>query len=95
MTLIGDAAHVFTTFAGEGVNVGMEDALVLAQEIVRVCSEEKSLDEGRKDYEEKMFPRSIRAAVKTAKGKECHFSGTGAKEFADRIKAHYDGVKEK
>ena len=95
VTLIGDAAHVFTPFAGEGVNVGMKDALVLAQEIVKICNGEKSLDEGVKDYEEEMFPRSTRAAVKTAKGKESHFSGSGAKEFADMFKAHYYGNKEK
>ena len=95
VTLIGDAVHVFTPFAGECVNAGMKDALILAQEIVRIRNEEKSLDEGLKDYEEEMFPRSIRVAVKKAKGKEGYFSGTGAKEFADRIKAHYDEVREK
>ncbi|EDU50682.1 UbiH 2-polyprenyl-6-methoxyphenol hydroxylase [Pyrenophora tritici-repentis] len=95
VTLIGDAAHVFTPFAGEGVNVGMKDALVLAQEIAKICNGEKSLDQGIKEYEEEMFPRSTSAAVKTAKGKDGHFSETGAKEFADRLKAHYYGNKEK
>lgn len=91
VTLIGDAAHVFTPFAGEGVNVAMKDAYVLSQEIVKVCKGEKSLDDGIKDYEEEMFPRSTKAAIKTAKGKEGHFSGNGAKEFSDMFKAHYYG----
>jgi 2-polyprenyl-6-methoxyphenol hydroxylase-like FAD-dependent oxidoreductase len=94
VTLIGDAAHVFTPFAGEGVNVGMKDALVLAQEIVKVCNGEKSLKTGVNDYEEEMFPRSTKAAIKTAKGKEGHFSGNGAKHFADMMKAHYYGQQE-
>jgi 2-polyprenyl-6-methoxyphenol hydroxylase-like FAD-dependent oxidoreductase len=89
VTLIGDAAHVFTPFAGEGVNVGMKDALVLAQEVVKVCNGEKSLDDGLNDYEEEMFPRSTKAAIKTAKGKEGHFSECGSKYFADMMKAHY------
>jgi 2-polyprenyl-6-methoxyphenol hydroxylase-like FAD-dependent oxidoreductase len=72
----------------------MKDALVLAQEIVKVCSGEKSLDAGVKDYEEEMYPRSTEAAVKTAKGKEGHFSGNGAKHFADMMKAHYYGQQE-
>jgi 2-polyprenyl-6-methoxyphenol hydroxylase-like FAD-dependent oxidoreductase len=85
---------VFTPFAGEGVNVGMKDALVLAQEVVNVCNGEKTLAGGVKDYEEEMFPRSTEAAIKTAKGKEGHFSEHGGKDFADMMKAHYYGQQE-
>jgi 2-polyprenyl-6-methoxyphenol hydroxylase-like FAD-dependent oxidoreductase len=91
VTLIGDAAHVFTPFAGEGVNTGMKDALVLAQELVKVWNREQSLDEGVKAYEEEMFPRSTEAAIDTAQGKESHFSGSGAKNFADMMRAHHYG----
>jgi 2-polyprenyl-6-methoxyphenol hydroxylase-like FAD-dependent oxidoreductase len=94
VTLIGDAAHVFTPFAGEGVNVSMKDALVLAKEVVKVCNGEKTLAGGVKDYEEEMFPRSTEAATKTAKGKEGHFSEHGGKDFADMMKAHYYGQQE-
>jgi 2-polyprenyl-6-methoxyphenol hydroxylase-like FAD-dependent oxidoreductase len=94
VTLIGDAAHVFTPFAGEGVNVGMKDALVLAQEIVKVSNGEKSLDEGVKTYEEEMFPRSTEAAVRTAEGKEGHFNGEGSRHFADMMRAHHYGEKQ-
>ena len=94
VTLIGDAAHVFTPFAGEGVNVGMKDALVLAQEIVKVCKGEKTLEEGVEAYQEEMFPRSARSAAKTERGKTTHFSGNGAKEFADKFKAHYYGQQQ-
>ena len=89
VTLIGDAAHVFTPFAGLGVNTGMKDALVLGKEIVKVCRGEKCLDAAVKDYEEEMFPRSTKAAVKTVKGKEGHFSRHGAKHFADMIRSKY------
>lgn len=89
ITLIGDAAHVFTPYAGEGVNVGMKDALVLAQEIVKACKGEKGLDDAVQAYEKEMYPRAAKSAAKTLRGKTNHFSANGPKEFADMFKAHY------
>ena len=62
LTLVGDAAHLMTPFAGEGVNVAMKDAMNLAHSIVEA---EKSggkefLTETVKLFEEEMF---IRATV--------------------------------
>ncbi|KAF2729129.1 monooxygenase [Polyplosphaeria fusca] len=93
VTLIGDAAHVMTPFAGVGVNVGMADGLVLARGIVAVSKGEKELGEAVREYEEEMFPRAEKNARKTAHGKEHHFTDTGAREFADRLRAHYGGEK--
>lgn len=89
VTLVGDAAHVMTPFAGVGVNVGMTDSLVLAKEIVAVSKGEKCLDEAVQAYEKEMFPRAQKNAEKTAWGKKNHFSAGGAKMFADMMREHH------
>ncbi|KAH7399475.1 hypothetical protein BKA66DRAFT_437025 [Pyrenochaeta sp. MPI-SDFR-AT-0127] len=94
VTLIGDAAHVFTPYAGEGVNVGMKDALVLAKEIISVWTGGKGLSEAVLAYEQEMFPRAKKSAAKTMRGKINHFSKNGAKEFADMFKSHYYGQQQ-
>lgn len=93
VTLIGDAAHVMTPFAGVGVNVGMTDALVLGREIADVVAGKKTLDEATRAYEEEMVPRAARFAQKTLRGKENHFSEHGAEEFAGMLRAHHDVAK--
>jgi 2-polyprenyl-6-methoxyphenol hydroxylase-like FAD-dependent oxidoreductase len=89
VTLIGDAAHVMTPFAGVGVNVGMTDALVLGREIIAAAKGEKGLAEATRDYEKEMFPRAEMFAKKTAKGKLNAFSKDGSKNFADMMRAHH------
>ncbi|KAF1975736.1 FAD/NAD(P)-binding domain-containing protein, partial [Bimuria novae-zelandiae CBS 107.79] len=86
VTLIGDAAHVMTPFAGVGVNVGMTDALVLAKEIVASWNGKKTLDEAMSGYDEELWPRAKKFMVKTAQGKERHFQVGGSRAMADMMK---------
>ncbi|KAK6072445.1 monooxygenase FAD-binding protein [Seiridium cupressi] len=57
VTLIGDAAHVMTPFAGEGVNVGLNDARHLAAAIKRSVETGSSLEAEVEKAEKAMFPR--------------------------------------
>lgn len=57
MTLIGDAAHLMTPFAGEGVNQALEDALTLAHAIIEATKDGKDLNEAVKAFEDGMFVR--------------------------------------
>lgn len=58
LTVIGDAAHLMTPFAGEGVNVGMEDARRLAAALVAAGGDLSKLDIEVNKFERDMFSRA-------------------------------------
>lgn len=60
VTLIGDAAHLATPFAGEGVNIAMEDALLLSRAIIAASKDAEpiqALPNRIEAFEEDMFRR--------------------------------------
>ncbi|KAI1437427.1 hypothetical protein GGR50DRAFT_644984 [Xylaria sp. CBS 124048] len=81
ITLLGDAAHLMTPYAGVGVNTAMMDALELAQGIVE-CVKTGSTDvnsvlEMLGRYEKGMFARSSKEAAKTNAAMHLQFSHDG------------------
>ena len=63
VTLIGDAAHLTTPHAGEGVNVAMEDALNLANAIIRSAETGDTvhaLDKEVSAFEDEMMTRATK-----------------------------------
>ncbi|KAB8303754.1 hypothetical protein EYC80_005135 [Monilinia laxa] len=64
-TLVGDAAHLMTPFAGEGFNSAMLDALELAQGIIMAVRNETSLSDAVREYEMTMFVRAKANAEET------------------------------
>ncbi|KAF5579607.1 tetracycline resistance [Fusarium pseudocircinatum] len=64
VTLLGDVAHLATPLVGEGVNMAMLDALMLAKAIARYCTqtsgadtEDNALESAFTEYEKEMFER--------------------------------------
>lgn len=61
ITLIGDAAHLFTPFAGEGVNMAMKDAVDLAETIVKsLLDDADDISAGIPQFESQMLKRNTK-----------------------------------
>lgn len=79
LTLIGDAAHLMSPFAGEGVNMAFYDAYILAESI----KEHDDLKTALKIYEDQMYEVSEQSARESQGNLEEMFSEHAAKKFGD------------
>ncbi|KAL8688784.1 MAG: hypothetical protein Q9218_005390 [Villophora microphyllina] len=82
VTLLGDAAHLMTPFAGEGVNLAMIDALDISKAVAEGGTEGR-LDEAIRAYEEKMFKRSHESMEETWRNLGLFFTEDSPKSFVD------------
>ena len=85
VTLVGDAAHLMSPFAGEGANAAMLDGCELALALIEHGDD---VEAALRQYETAMFPRSAQAAQQSAYGLDLCFaddSPRGLVEFFSRV----------
>ena len=84
LTLLGDAAHLMTPFAGEGVNLAMLDALDLSRAIVSANTGETGnagFCDGVEEFEKTMLERSHEKMEETWRNLELFFRPDAPREF--------------
>ena len=85
VTLLGDAAHLMSPFAGEGANLAMLDALELALALVAHGADTET---ALSQYEAALFPRSAVAAAESADNLDIAFGADGPQGLLAAMGAH-------
>ena len=98
-TLVGDAAHLMTPWAGEGVNLAMWDALDLAHVLAAVpdaadaAAWQTALDPKVQEFEETMWARSQEKAEETDNNRAIFLSEDGADKMATFFKQAFGMIE--
>ncbi|KAI1329062.1 hypothetical protein F5Y16DRAFT_132456 [Xylariaceae sp. FL0255] len=92
VTVLGDAAHLMTPFAGVGVNVALVDALELAEGVIDFVGTGAGRPDKLADmlakFEKGMFERSSVDAAQTQENMEFQFRDDGGEKMVEMMMQH-------
>jgi 2-polyprenyl-6-methoxyphenol hydroxylase-like FAD-dependent oxidoreductase len=90
VTLLGDAAHLMSPFAGEGANLAMLDGAQLGK---AVANHPGDVEAALTAYEKDLFPRSAEAAEEAARNLVLCFDENAPHSLLDQFAAYADAAQ--